>query len=99
MLRRGRRGPVAGEKDGEDHRSKKCIREAEAAPYPEGKDGAGGGNNGLGCVRSRRIMDAAEKGRPRRCAEKTYRANRERFLDAVAIEPGLGNGRFRRRVA
>src|SRR4029077_20258740 len=72
----------------------------EAAPYPERKYGAGGGNQELSCVRLRRVsVAAAEKGELNSRAEKTDRANRERFLDTVAIEPGSGNGDFGSRVA
>ena len=48
MLRRVGRGPVAGQKDGEDHRGEKCIPEPEAAPDPERKDSAGSGNQDSG---------------------------------------------------
>ena len=41
----------------------------------------------------------AEKGELHSRAEKTDRANGERFLDPVAIEPGLGNGEFGGRIA
>src|SRR5713101_3811316 len=88
-LRRGGRGPVAGKKKHEDHRSEKCIGEPEAAPYPERKDDACGRNQAQGWVWTRRIRAAAEKKILHSRAEKTNRANGKRFLDAVAIEPGL----------
>src|SRR5580693_5121470 len=94
MLRRVRRCPIARKKEDEDHRSEKCIGEPEAAPYPERKDGAGGRNQELGCVRLRRIRTATEKSELHSRAEKANRANGERFLNTVAIEPGLGNGDF-----
>src|ERR1017187_10169204 len=95
MLRRVRRGPVAWQKEDEDHRGEKCIGEPEAAPYPERKDDSDGGNEELG----RRIRAADEKSALHSRAEKTNRANGERFLDTVAIEPGLGNGDFGSGVA
>src|SRR5260370_5139189 len=61
MLRRGGRGPVAWEKDDEDHRGEKCTGEPETAPYPEREDDADCGNQGLSCVRLRRITVATEK--------------------------------------
>src|ERR1700688_4192488 len=54
MLRRVGKCPVAWQKENEDHRSEKCIGEPEAAPYPEGKDDTGSGNQEPGCVRLRR---------------------------------------------
>src|SRR5579863_2367158 len=93
------RGPVAWQKDDEDHCGEKCIPKAEAAPYPERKDCAYGGNHKLGCIRPRRIRLAVEKGELYSRAEKTDRANGKRFLDAVAIEPGMRNGDFGGRVA
>src|ERR1019366_1519282 len=95
MLRLAGRGPVAWQKEDEDHRGEKCIGEPEAEPYPERKDGAGGGNQ----ERLRRIKAAAEKSTLHSRAEKTNRANGERLFDTVAIEPGLGNGGFGTRVA
>src|SRR6266852_1933870 len=99
MLRRVRRGPVARQKDDEDHRGEKRIGEPVATPYPERKNGASGGNQELDCVRLGRIKAAAEKSGLHSRAEKTNRANDERFLDTVAIEPGSRNGGFGSRVA
>src|ERR1700691_1037893 len=99
MLRRVRRRPVAWQKEDEDHSGEKCIGEPEAVPYPERKDGAGRGNQGLGCVRLRQIRVGAEKRGLHSRAEKSNRANGERFLNTVAIEPGLGNGEFGSRIA
>src|ERR1700722_3904950 len=98
MLRRVRRSPVAREKDGEDHRGEKCVGESEATPYPERKQGAGGGNYRLREIQPREIR-SAEKNRLHPRAEKTHRADSERFLDSVTIEAGLGNGAFGGRVA
>src|SRR5580658_10386924 len=75
MLRRTGQGPIAWQKDDEDHRGEKCVGEPEAAPYPEREDDAGGGNQELGCVRDRRIRAAAEKSGPHSRAEKANRAN------------------------
>src|SRR5580698_2439609 len=88
MLRLAGRGPVAWQKDDEDHGGEKCVGEAEATPYPERKGGAGGGNQELGCVRSRRRKATAEKTELHSRAEKNDGAGGERFLDTVAIEPG-----------
>ncbi len=99
MLRRVGRGPVAWQKEGEDHRGEKCIPEPEAAPDPERKDTAGGGHQALDWLRLRRIRPAAEKSELHSRAKKTNRADGERFLDAVAIQMGLGNGDFGGRVA
>src|SRR5580693_4900455 len=99
MLRLAGLGPVAWQKDDEDHGGEKCIGEAEATPYPERKGGAGGGNQELGCVRPRRREATAEKSELHSRAEKNNRAHGERFLDAVAIEPGLRSGDFSCRVA
>ena len=49
-------------------------------------------------MRLRRITAAAEQSDLHSHAEKTNRADDERFLDPVAIEPGLGNGDFGGRV-
>ena len=43
------RGPVAWQPEDEDHRGEKCIGEPETMPYPERKDGAGGGNQEFRC--------------------------------------------------
>src|SRR6202795_2897367 len=99
MLRRVGNCPVTWQKKNEDHRSEKCIGEPEAAPYPKGKDSAGRRNQGHGRIRPRRIKAAAEKSSLYSRAEKTDRANGERFLDTVAIEPSLGNGEFGSHVA
>src|SRR5208283_2578889 len=95
MPRRRGRGPVAWQKDDEDHGGDKCIGEPEAAPYPERKDGPGGGHQALGW----RIGSAGEKCQLYSHAEKNDRADGERFLDTVAIKPRLGNGDFGSRVA
>jgi hypothetical protein len=44
-------------------------------------------------------MPAAEKSELQSHAKKTNRANGERFLDAVTVQMGLGNGAFGGRVA
>src|ERR1700690_3688498 len=97
MLRRVRRGPVARQKDDEDPRGEKCIGEPEATPYPERKDDASGGNQGL--LQLRRVRTVAEKSEIHPRAEKTDRANGERLLDTEAIEPSLRDTEFGSRVA
>src|SRR5664280_3507476 len=90
MLRRVGRSPVARQKEGEDHCGEKCVPEPEAAPDPERKDSAGGGNQELESVRLRRIRRAPEKSFLQTRTKKTNRADDERFLDPIAIQTGLG---------
>src|ERR1700692_2628274 len=98
MLRRMGRGPVARQPDDEDHRSKRCIGEPEAMPYPERNDGASSGNQGFRSVRLWRIEVAVEQNGLHSRAEKANRAGGEGFIDPVAIELGLGNGEFDGRI-
>src|SRR5215467_1083585 len=94
MLRRVRRGPVAGQKEDEDHCSEKRIPEPEAAPDPERKDGASGGNQRLDCVRLGRIGSATEKSGLHSNTKKTNRAHGKRFFDPIPIEVGSGSSDF-----
>src|SRR5438552_8969601 len=94
MLRRMGRGPVAWQPEDEDHRGERCIGEPEATPYPERKDGAGGGNQKFCSVRRRRIKATTEQSGLHSRAEKANREGGEGFLDPVAIEPGPRNSEF-----
>src|SRR5580704_4170628 len=90
MLRRVRWGPVARQEDGEDHRGGKCVPQVEAVPDPERSNGANGGNHKLNFARGY----AGEKKEAHSRAEKSNRADGERFFDSVAIETGLRDGDF-----
>jgi hypothetical protein len=70
------------------------IPEPEAVPDPERKDGANGGNQEL----RRGIRAAVEKSGLHFRAQIANRADGERFLDSIAVELGLGNGKFGGRV-
>src|SRR5579862_8020655 len=78
---------------------RECIGASKAAPYPQRRDSAGGGDQGFNCIRRRRIKASAENRGLYSGAEKTNRANGERFLDTVAIILGLGSGGLGSRVA
>src|ERR1700692_2933848 len=96
MLRRVRWGPVAGQKDGEDHRGGKCVPEIAAVPDPERSNGANGGNHKLNFARG--VGDATERKEVQSYAEKSNRTDGECFLNPVAIQTGLGYGDLGGRV-
>src|SRR3954468_19913544 len=86
MLRGQRRGPIARQKDHENHRHGNKIPKPEAAPDPKREDSAGGGNQEPLWLRP--II--TEKNFLHSCAEQTNRAGGERFLDPMAIETRSG---------